>query len=356
MVKKGIIFITFAMIFFSQLALGAEKPETPVTEAMLKLSHKGALGPVDMLKGTDVVIGFSQRRSESIWYDSMTEAVREQAEWMGADIIVADAEDNTNKQIKDLGGMIEKGVNAVILNPCHFTDILPAVKKIHNAGIPLIVLDTKLSDKGKPFTFVSAEQFKKGYNSGNKLAESVAVRWGADELAEIVLCAPGQHQHWHNIELVRRGLIAGYSDYMLEKYNKCNLKIADYIRGSLGDYAATKTRLENTLKLHPNIKAIMSVCVEATPIVIDALKKADRLEKVLVSAVDARKSTLEWLKSGDYGIVVASFIDPRVMGKWAVYFAAHGALGFRTPDYFETPLHSVTIENVDLYYEAESGY
>jgi ribose transport system substrate-binding protein len=96
--------------------------------------------------------------------------------------------------------------------------------------------------------------------------------------------------------------------------------------------------------------------VETTPMIIDVLKETNKLGKILVSAVDARESTLEWLKSGDHGIVVASFIDPRVMGKWAVYFAAHAALGFQTPDYFEAPLHSVTIENVDLYYEEESGY
>ena len=150
--------VAFTLVFAlsSLLVNAAEKQKVPITEEVLSAIHEEMLGPKDVFKGRDLLIGFSQRRlAGSEWYEQLLRVSRNQAEWMGADIIILDADGDIQKQIADLESLIVRDVDAMILNPHHTEAVLPAVRKVHEAGIPLVVVNIELSQEGKPFCFVN---------------------------------------------------------------------------------------------------------------------------------------------------------------------------------------------------------
>jgi len=343
------------MVFILGVSLvAAEKPKVPITEEMLKALHEEMLGPKGVFEGEGILIGFSQRRvAGSEWYENLLRVARKQAEWMGVDIIILDANGDVAKQIADVEDLLARGVDAIILNPHHTTGVLPAVRKIHEAGIPLIVVNSELSPEGKPFTFVSADVFQSGYQGGWELAKAAVKRWGPDKAIKAIMCSA--YPDTRESDLRRWGMITGYIDYMLDHHDHSNLEIVDHIFGHwLPD--VTLPLVEDALTAHPDVNVIFSVCDGTTHGVVGALKAMGMLGEVLICSIDGRKSVLEWIKDGGYGIVADSFNDPRLMGKWAVYFAAYAAMGYETPDRFDTPNPVVTPENVDQYYDPESQY
>lgn len=348
--------VAFTLVFTlsSLLVNAAEKQKVPITEEVLSAIHEEMLGPKDVFKGRDLLIGFSQRRlAGSEWYEQLLRVSRNQAKWMGADIIILDADGDIQKQIADLESLVVRGVDAMILNPHHTEAVLPGVRKVHEAGIPLVVVNSELSQEGKPFCFVSADVFDSGYKGGRELAKAASKRWGIDQPVKglIVSAYPATEES----DLRRWGMVCGYTDYMLDKYARTNLQIVDHRYGHwLPDI--TLPLVMDSLTAHPDLKVIMSVCDGTTHGVVGALKTMDKLGEVLVCTIDGRKDVLEWIKEGDKGIVADSFNDPRLMGKWAVYFAAYAAMGYEVPDRFDTPNPCVTPENVDDYYDPESRF
>lgn len=323
-----------------------------ITQAMIDSKVEEPVGQKDQFKG--ITIGFSQRNlAGSEWYENLIRVAKMEAEHLGVKLVVLDAQSNLSKQVSDIENLISQNVDAIILNPQDSTGVLPAVKKIHGAKIPLTIVNSALDPAGAPFTFVSTNAFNTGYKSGMELAKAVEKKFGwKDEIKTVVLSANPQELE---SDQRRWGQLSGYDDYMLQKYGKSNLKIVayDYYKW-LPDEALAK--MQDILQAHPDVDVVFAACDGGTQGAVPALKAANLLGKVLVTSIDARKTVLQWIKDGDKGIVASVSNDPRLMGKWSVFFAAHAAKGAVTPATFYVPNPAVNAENVDKYLDPSSKY
>lgn len=323
-----------------------------ITQAMMDSKVEEPIGEKDQFKG--LTIGFSQRNlAGSEWYENLIRVAKAEADHLGVKLVVLDAQSNLSKQVSDIENLVSQSVDAIILNPQDSSGVLPAVKKIHAAKIPLTVVNSALDPAGAPFTFVSTNAFNTGYKSGMELAKEVDKKFGwKDEIKAVVLSANPQELE---SDQRRWGQLNGYNDYMLQKYGKSNLKIVsyDYYKW-LPDEALAK--MQDIVQAHPDIDVVFSACDGGAQGVVPALKAANLLGKVLVTSIDARKTVLQWVKDGDKGIISSVSNDPRLMGKWAVFFAAHAAKGTVTPATFYVPNPAVNSENVDKYLDPSSKY
>ena len=355
------IFIALSMIFAActqaePAAPVAEKTssvaEMEITQDMLTGAIEALVGPKDGFKG--MTIGFSQRRvAGSEWYEQLIRVATDEAAHLGVKLVILDAEANNAKQISDIEDLISQNVDSIILNPNDSSAVLAGVGEIHEAGIPLVIVNSVLDPAGGPFTFVSTFAFNTGYKSGRALADGVIKEYGwKDNIKAAILSATPQELE---SDQRRWGQIAGYNDVMLEKYGKSNLNIVaiEYYEW-VPDQALTK--MTDILVAHPDIDVVFAACDGGAQGVIPALENAGLLGKVLVTSIDGRKSVLKWMKDGDKGIVGNAFNDPRLMGKWAVYFAAYAAAGQPGPATFYVPNPLVTPANVDEYYDPDSLY
>lgn len=323
-----------------------------ITPAMQDSKVEEPIGEAGKYKGT--VIGFSQRNiAGSEWYEQLIRVAQIEADHLGVKLVVLDAQSDLAKQTSDIENLISQGVNSIILNPQDSSGVLPAVKKIHAAQIPLVVVNSALDPAGAPFSFVSTNAFNTGYKSGMELAKAADAKWGwKDSLNAAVFSANPQELE---SDQRRWGQLAGYEDYMLQKYGKSNLKIQffDYYKW-LPDEAMLKT--EDMIQSNPDIDIIFSACDGGAQGIVPALQSAGKAGDILISSIDARKTVLKWVEDGDKGVVASVSNDPRLMGKWSVFFAAAAANGETIPSNFYVPNPAINAENVGQYYDAESLY
>ncbi len=327
-------------------------PPMEITQDMLNSAPEEPVGPEGAFEG--LTIGFSQRRlAGSEWYEQLLRVAEIEAEHLGVELVIIDAEANNPKQISDIEDLISRQVDALILNPNDSSAVLPGVKKLHDAGIPLVVVNSALDPAGSPFTFVSTYAYDTGYKSGRALAEAVIDKYGwVDEVKAAVLSANPQELE---SDQRRWGQLSGYTDVMLENYGKSNLNIVAYdFYQWVPDQALVV--MTDILQANPDLDVVFSACDGGTQGVIPALEEAGLLGDVLVTSIDARKSVLKWIQDGDKGVVASVSNDPRLMGKWAVYFAAYAAKGQQGPATFYVPNPAITTENVDDHYDPNSLY
>ncbi len=299
-------------------------------------------------------IGFSQRNiAGSEWWEQLVRLAEEQAKYLGIELTVYDGGNDLTKQVADIETLVNLQPDSIIINPFHSTGVLPSVEKVHAAGIPLTVVNCALDAEGSPFTFVSADVQDSGYKSGYELARVFDEKNGwKEEVKALVLSAAAQEEE---SDLRRWGQIAGYNDYMLEKYGKSNLDIVSYRYYNWQPEPAMNETLD-AIQANPDIDVIFAACDGGAQGVIAALDSVGKTGDILITSIDGRRSVLEWIIDGDKGIVGTAANDPRMMGKWAVYLAALQAEGVTTPSTFYVPNTLYTGKNVNDVYDPNSTY
>ena len=61
------------------------------------------------------------------------------------ELIIADGQNKTEKQVADVENFISQGVDVLIVSPKELAGLTPVVEKAIDAGIPVIVLDRNVN-------------------------------------------------------------------------------------------------------------------------------------------------------------------------------------------------------------------
>lgn len=125
--------------------------------------------------GEPLTIGFAQVGSESAWRVAFTDATVAEAEARGINLIVSDAENNRDNQIAALRSFVEQGVDAIILSPVVETGWDEVLQEVHDAGIPLVVVDRNVTaDPSLYITRVSSDFVHEGRLAAAWLVQATA--------------------------------------------------------------------------------------------------------------------------------------------------------------------------------------
>jgi ABC-type sugar transport system substrate-binding protein len=122
-----------------------------------------------------LTIGFAQVGSESAWRTAFTDATLAEAEARGINLLFANAENSQEKEIADLRGFIEQGVDAIILAPVVETGWDEVLQEIKDAGIPLVIVDRNVTtDSSFYITRVSSDFVFEGRLAAAWLVQATA--------------------------------------------------------------------------------------------------------------------------------------------------------------------------------------
>lgn len=320
--------------------------QTPEEAAALATQLIGTQGQFEGMS-----VGFSQHRiAGSEWYEQLVSFAQAEADYLGIELTVYDANDDMNQQIADVETLINLGMDSIIVNPYNSTNV--GLDSVIAADIPLTVVNQAVEFNGK-YTFVSADVEDSGYKTGFELARYYDEKFGwKDEVKALVLSSAPQEAE---SDYRRWGQVMGWTDYMLDTYGKNNLNIVAYQYYQWLPEPAMNATLD-VMQANPDLDIIFAACDGGAQGVEAALEQIDKLGDVLICTIDGRKSVLQWIKDGDKGIVADAFNDPRQMGKWAVYMAALQASGVSTPSTYYVMNDLVTTANVDDYLDPNSTY
>ena len=124
------------------------------------------------------LIGFSVIDMENPYFITLESATREVVEADDSTLITKDPGGNADKQAKQIDEMIKDGINAIILSPVDWEKITPSLKKLKDAGVKIINVDTQVKEMSYVDAYVGSDNKNAGYICGEDL-----IKCGNDQLA-----------------------------------------------------------------------------------------------------------------------------------------------------------------------------
>jgi ribose transport system substrate-binding protein len=93
------------------------------------------------------------------------------------EVVVLDAGGDVARQIAQMEDLIQQEVDAIIIWPTNGEAVIPAVRKAHSAGIPVVVTNSNIAEAG--FEFVSTFSGPDNITQGSRSAEIMCDRFKA---------------------------------------------------------------------------------------------------------------------------------------------------------------------------------
>jgi ABC-type sugar transport system substrate-binding protein len=117
-------------------------------------------------KDASYTIGFSQCVGSDLWRKTMLEEMRmELSLHPNTNFIYEDANNNSDKQIKQVKKMLNEGIDLLIISPNEARPLTPIVEEAYHKGIPVIVIDRKTASDAYT-AYVGADNYQIGKMAG----------------------------------------------------------------------------------------------------------------------------------------------------------------------------------------------
>jgi ribose transport system substrate-binding protein len=257
----------------------------------------------------------------SPFFIDMQDGARQAAEQLGLDLVVQapEREVDVDKQMQIVENLVQTGVRALAIAPSGSKEIVPALLKANAAGIPVIVVDTRVdaaaaAEAGlKLATFIGSDNYEGGRIAGRFLVQATGGRARVALLEGI----PGHE--------TGDSRLRGFKDAVRDApgVHIVASQTANWERDQ--GYSV----FQNMLQAHPDLDAVFACndmmalgAIEA----IAAAGKSGTLRVVGFDAVDDARKAIE------AGAMLASVAQsPSEMGRLAVESAARILKGETPP-------------------------
>jgi len=300
---------------------------------------KSLLGGIGLLavvatssaSAADKTIGFSMPDLAASFWVSVTYGVEDQAKQAGVDVIKVNAggDANASQQIAQIQDLIQKKVDAIIVGATNGDAVKAVVEQAIAAGIPVVGVSSP-PNTDKLVAIVSADH----YDMGKLQAECLAKAMGGK--GNVAMMAGPSGQTWSDLRA------NGFRDTLA----KVAPDITIIAESRLADNRnAALTTAEDWIQRFPELSGVYSATDDMAAGIITALKSADKLDAVKVSASNLSPTAQQLLKDGE--LACTSIQQIVAQGRAAVDQAIAAAEGGEVKKEVVTPALLVTAENLD---------
>jgi ribose transport system substrate-binding protein len=276
-------------------------------------------------KGQDdsVTIGFSISTLNNPFFVSLKEGAEQAAEEAGAKLIVADAQDDSAKQLNDVEDLIQKKVDILLINPTDSHAVSSAVESANQAGIPVITVDRE-SEGGETVAHIASDNVSGGKMAGEYILEQLGGKGNIVELEGIpgTSAARDRGKGFHEA-------VDGKSDVKVVASQP-----ADFNR------AKGLNVMENILQSHKDIQAVFAHNDEMALGALEAIQAAKK--DILVVGFDAIEDAVKAVEKGDMAATIAQ--KPEEMGRVAAEVAVKAAKGEKVEKFYPVELELIAKE------------
>jgi ribose transport system substrate-binding protein len=140
-------------------------------EPIWERARPATTGNAGSNSGKTFLIGMSQANKGEPWRQAMNDQIQAAADkHPNLQVRFADAAQNNAKQVADVENFLQQKVDLLLISPNEATPLTDVVAKVHDAGIPVIVLDRKVN--GEKYTmWIGADNKKIGEQAGQYVAD-----------------------------------------------------------------------------------------------------------------------------------------------------------------------------------------
>lgn len=287
--------------------------------------------------GERATIALVMKTLNNPFFINMEKGARESAEKMGVQLLVqaAEREVDVEKQMQIIENLIQRKVSAICVTPSGSKEIVPAIVKANRAGIPVLIIDTRVDSAtlaeagGRIATFIGSDNVQGGRIAGQFIVQQLKGRGKVAILEGI----PGHET----------------GDARLSGFHQ----VVDLVPGIeiVTSQTANWERdqgynvFQNILQSHPDVEALFA-CSDLMALgAIEAIAAAGRTGEVFVVGFDAIEDARLAITAGAMAGSVAQ--HPAEMGKYAVEYAQRLLRGEGIPDHIPVPIELITLQNID---------
>lgn len=304
-----------ALVALSFLSVGCKKAEEAKTEAEVAEKKVGTWRIAVIPKGT----------THEFWKSVHFGAEMAAKELGNVEILWKGPlqENDRQGQINVMRDFVTQQVDGICLAPLDSSALIPSVAEAHEAGIPVVIFDSALSDETKIVTYVATDNYNGGKLAADRLVEAMGGK------GDVVLLRYNQGSE--STEQRERGFL----DTLKNDYPEVNILVENEYAGTTLKESQDKA-IQVLGKHKDEVDGVFAVCEPNAAGVLKALEELELTGKVKFVAFDPNAELVSGLETGSvHGIVLQ---DPVKMGYEAVMAMAR-ALNKRiiTGEHVATP-------------------
>ncbi len=247
----------------------------------------------------EVTLGLVLSTLNNPFFVTLRDGAQAAADAAGAKLIVVDAQDDSAKMTAGIEDLINKKVNALLINPTDSDAVVPSIQKANEAGIPVFTVD-RGANGGTVVSHVASDNVAGGKMAAEFLCNAIGGKGNVVELQGIAGSSAARD----------RG--QGFNDYMA-----ASCKDAKIVAQQTANFNRDEglSVFENILQAQPEIAAVFAHNDEMILGAIQAAEAAKR-EGIVFVGFDAVDDAVAAVKNGKLAATVAQ--QPDLMGKLAV--------------------------------------
>jgi ribose transport system substrate-binding protein len=266
------------------------------------------------------------------FFIEMERGANKVADSLGVNLIsqAAEREVDVEKQMQIIENLIQRRVLAICVSPSGSREIVPAICKANQAGIPVLAIDTRvdqatLDESGCTVaTNIGSDNFQGGRIAGEFIVNSL----NSQGKVAILEGIPGHET----------------GDERLSGFHKVvdDVPGIDIVASQPADWERNKgfNVFQNILQAHQDIDAVFA-CNDMMALgAIEAIKAANLKSEIKVVGFDATKDGRAAIEQGKMTASIAQ--NPYEMGRLAIINAYKLINGQSIPDYIPVEIELVT--------------
>ena len=255
-----------------------------LTLVLFGFSIAFASGSPASKKDKEYTIGIAMSTLANPYFLLQAETGEEKAIELGINpdsVIILDAQDDITKQVHQVEDLINRGVDAIVLNPVDSDAVGSVVKEANRANIPVVTL-TRPSHGGDVLQHVDTDNISGARMAGEMVAKAMNYKGKVIELTGIP-GAPSTRDRAKGFEEI----IANYPDIKIVAKQTANYNRQQGLEVT-----------ENLLEGYPDVDAIFAHNDEMALGVLAALKAANRTD-ILIFGFDGADEVIEAIDRGE---------------------------------------------------------
>lgn len=275
-------------------------------------------------------IGFAMPDLASSFWISVTYGVDDEAKKEGVTVIKVNAggDANASQQIAQIQDLIQRKVDAIIVGATNGDAVKAIVEQAVAAGIPVIG-GSSPPNSDKLAAVIGADHYDMGRLQAQCLSKAIGGK------GNVAMMVGPSGQYWSEQRA------AGFTDTLAKEFPDVHV-IAD---SRLADNRnAALTTAEDWIQRFPDLNGIYSATDDMAAGIITALKSADKLDSVRVSASNLSPTAQQLLKDGE--LACTSIQQVVAQGRSALQQAVLAASGGTVEKQVVLPALLVTTDNL----------
>ncbi len=290
------------------------------------------LGPFKQAPG--IKIGVVLKSLTNQYWQGIESGVKAGAAKYNVEVTVqaASSESSATQQLTIAQTLFGKGFSAFILSPESTSNLVPAVKQMQDAGLPIINTDDA---RIAATVYVGPSHELDGSQAADYIAEHLP---NGGKVAQI------EGQAGSSAAILR---IKGYKEGIAKHPN---LDLVASVPGNW-DGAQSYNATQNLLQKYPDLEAIYADNDTMAVGAAKAVSDAGQAGKIIIVGTDGIPAAMDAIQKGTMAATITPL--PYYQGFWSVEAAVRLLSGQKVPDWVVAPAQLITKDNMSKFFDAQ---